>query len=73
LPFLQAVQPRVAIFQVGYRNRYHHPKAEVFARYGALGIERLRNDESGAITVQFGAETMISEYRKTHARYWYGR
>ena len=73
LAFLQAVQPQLAIFQVGYRNRYRHPKPEVFARYGALGIARLRTDETGAITVQFGAQPPITEYRTTHARYWYGR
>jgi competence protein ComEC len=72
LPFLLAVSPQVAIFQVGYRNRYHHPKAEVFERYGDLGIRRLRNDDSGAITLQFGSSLTIGQYRQTHARYWYG-
>ncbi len=72
--FLRAVQPEIAIFQMGYRNRYHHPKQEVFERYGRLGIQRLRNDESGAITLQFGADKLTSlEYRIEHARYWYGR
>jgi competence protein ComEC len=71
-PFLRAVQPQLALFQVGYRNRYHHPKAEVFERYGKLGIERLRTDESGAITVRFGAALAVEEYRTSHARYWYG-
>jgi competence protein ComEC len=72
-PFLRAVQPQLALFQVGYRNRYHHPKADVFERYGKLGIERLRTDESGAITVRFGAALAVEEYRTTHARYWYGQ
>lgn len=71
--FLRAVQPRLALFQVGYRNRYGHPKAEVFERYGALGIRRLRSDEAGAITLQFGTSLQISEYRREHARYWHGR
>ena len=73
LPFLEAVQPQLAIFQVGYRNRYHHPKPEVFARYADLGIGRYRNDLSGAITLQFGTTLSIGQYRSTHARYWYGR
>jgi competence protein ComEC len=67
------VKPEVAVFQVGYRNRYHHPKTEVFERYGTLGIRRLRSDESGAITLQFGSTLNISEYRIDHARYWYGK
>ena len=73
LPFLLAVQPSVAIFQVGYRNRYRHPKPQVFERYRDLGIQRLRNDDSGAITLQFGSSLSIRTYRSEHARYWYGR
>lgn len=73
LPFLQAVKPELALFQVGYRNRYHHPKPEVFARYGELGIKRLRSDELGAVTLRFGPGLEVVEYRNEHARYWYGR
>ena len=72
LPFLKTVQPQVAIFQVGYRNRFHHPKAEVFERYGALGIERLRSDESGAVKLQLGDGMAIEEYRRATPHYWYG-
>ncbi len=71
--FLDAVQPDLALFQVGYRNRYRHPKSEIFERYSAMGIQRLRNDVSGAITLQFDSAVHISEYRSSHARYWYGR
>ncbi|RJG00216.1 DNA internalization-related competence protein ComEC/Rec2 [Noviherbaspirillum sedimenti] len=73
LSFLQAVDPQLALFQVGYRNRYKHPKREVYERYGELGIRRLRSDESGAVTLRFGAALEVDEYRGTHARYWYGR
>lgn len=71
--FLDAVHPDVALFQVGYRNRFRHPKAEVFERYGGRGIERLRSDDSGAILLRFGDTLEVSEYRKENARYWYGR
>jgi competence protein ComEC len=73
LPFLKTVKPELALFQVGYRNRFRHPKAEVFERYGDLGIKRVRNDESGAITLQFGSSLTFKEYRVEHPRYWYGR
>lgn len=73
LAFLQAVRPGIAIFQVGYRNRYHHPKAEVFERYGALGVERLRTDDAGALTLDVGVGATWRGYRMAHARYWYGR
>jgi competence protein ComEC len=73
LAFLQAVRPDVAIFQVGYRNRYHHPKAEIYDRYGTLGAERLRTDEAGALTLDIGDDIVRHGYRTDHARYWYGR
>jgi competence protein ComEC len=71
--FLQAVQPSVGIFQVGYRNRYKHPKKAVYERYGTLGIERLRTDTDGALTLDAGASIAIERYRNAHARYWHGR
>lgn len=71
--FLDAVHPRVAVFQVGHRNRYQHPKTEVYERYGELGIERLRTDQLGAVTIDFGPALQISAYREIHKRYWYGR
>ena len=70
-PFLRAVAPRLAIFQVGHRNRYRHPKAEVFERYRQMGIRRLRTDASGALTLRLGGGVQASEYRTRHARYWY--
>lgn len=71
--FLAAVKPELALFQLGYRNRYRHPKQEIFDRYGSLGITRLRSDDSGAVTVRIGSGLDHAEYRKEHARYWYGR
>ncbi|MFZ6872807.1 DNA internalization-related competence protein ComEC/Rec2 [Undibacterium sp. Di27W] len=72
-PFLKVVQPELAIFQVGYLNRYHHPKPEVFQRYADFGIKRLRTDESGAISIQFGASLKTSQFRQENARYWFDR
>jgi competence protein ComEC len=71
--FLAAVQPSIGVFQVGHRNRYRHPKREVYERYGQLGIRRLRTDESGAITFDFGKDIAVREYRSERPRYWHGR
>ncbi|MEH6435488.1 DNA internalization-related competence protein ComEC/Rec2 [Massilia sp. DD77] len=71
--FLEAVKPSLGVFQVGYRNRYRHPKKEVYARYGELGIRRLRTDESGAVSLHFGRTLEVGEQRRTAARYWHGR
>lgn len=49
--FLEAVGPELAIASVGADNGYGHPHREVVARAGAAGIELLRTDEEGTITV----------------------
>jgi competence protein ComEC len=70
--FVQKVRPRYAIFTMGYRNRFHHPRPEVVARYSDIGSELFRSDEDGAIIIQMNAADLTLErYRKTHARYWY--
>lgn len=71
--FLRAVRPSLGVFQVGYRNRYHHPKLEVLERYQQLGIGQMRTDEAGAILLHFGAQVNAAGYRAQHPRYWYGR
>jgi competence protein ComEC len=73
LAFLRAVAPQVGVFQVGYRNRYHHPKKEVADRYRALGIAQMRTDETGAIELDSADGFAARSYRTEHARYWYGR
>lgn len=74
--FLEAVQPELAIFQVGYRNRYRHPKAEVYERYEGMKIRRLRTDQAGAIRVEVGGRgdrVAVSAWRDERPRYWHGR
>ncbi|CAH2926176.1 MAG: DNA internalization-related competence protein ComEC/Rec2 [uncultured Paraburkholderia sp.] len=50
-PFLDSIDPLVALFQVGYRNRFHHPSAGVLARYSARHIELGGSDADGAVRV----------------------
>jgi competence protein ComEC len=70
-PFLRAVRPAVALFQVGYRNRYRHPQPLVYARYGEAGAQRIRTDESGAVAMEFSQTLAVERYRSVHRRYWY--
>ena len=51
-PFLDAVQPAVAIVSVGAHNAYGHPVAEVMARYRDSGVPVYRTDESGSVTLR---------------------
>jgi competence protein ComEC len=69
--FVAATHPRYAVFTVGYRNHFGHPRKEVVERYRAIGSELLRSDEDGAISIEMDAQTFkLDRYRRTHARYW---
>lgn len=50
-PFLDAVEPKVALISVGFENRYHHPGPDTVARIRAMGTAIYRTDESGQITL----------------------
>ncbi|QSN62683.1 ComEC/Rec2 family competence protein [Caballeronia sp. M1242] len=72
-PFLDSVGPLAAVFQVGYRNRFHHPNPTVYARYRLRDIALTRSDEDGAARIDMGEEIVLDRYRQTHARCWMGR
>jgi competence protein ComEC len=70
--FVAAVAPRHAVFAVGYRNRFGHPKHEVWERYDLA--QRHRSDRDGAVTFRMGARGIAVEHeREQRRRYWQGR
>lgn len=71
--FLSAISPMIGVFQVGYRNRYGHPRARVLSRYEKAGIATKRTDLDGAIHLRLGSRLAVSSYRQTHARYWHDK
>lgn len=70
--FLDAVRPRLAVFQVGYRNRYRHPHPAVMQRYVDRGIRVLRSDAHAAIEVRMreGEAPRVWRQRVDAPRYW---
>ena len=68
--FLDAVQPRLALVQAGYRNRFGHPAAAVAARYDERGIRLVRSPQCGAATWQSLAPAEIGCQRQAQPRYW---
>ena len=77
-PFLDSIEPSVALFQVGYRNRFQHPNVRVFERYKARHIELARSDTDGAVRVDAspgpgGPTLTLERYRDTQRRYWMDR
>ncbi|RTL48793.1 MAG: DNA internalization-related competence protein ComEC/Rec2 [Rhodocyclaceae bacterium] len=72
--FVAAVSPRIAVFPVGYRNRFGHPKEDVVARYDNGATRLLRTDRDGALTLDFTGEGIrVQEEREERQRYWLGR
>ncbi|WP_373379773.1 DNA internalization-related competence protein ComEC/Rec2 [Cupriavidus nantongensis] len=69
--WIEAVGPAAAVFQLGYGNRYRHPNAEVWERFGRAGIPRYRTDETGAVTMDTArAGYTLSMFRQAEPRYW---
>ena len=68
--FIAAVAPRWAIVPAGYRNRFGHPAREVLERYRTAGVQVLRTDLDGAVSVALGAGVTITGERTLRPRYW---
>jgi competence protein ComEC len=47
--FIDAVNPSIGLFCVGWHNRFHFPNAAVVERYRRRGVHLLRTDRDGAI------------------------
>ena len=68
--FLDAVQPRFALVQAGYRNRFGHPAPPVLERYQARGIPVVDSSHCGAASWQSTAPTQVHCERLDDPRYW---
>jgi len=74
--FIEAVAPSVAIFTVGYLNRFRHPRPEVVARYQVIDTKVLRSDYHGAVTLNFhktqsSPQIEVNAWRNQQKRYWH--
>jgi len=68
--FLDAVKPRIAIVQAGYRNRFGHPAQEVAARYLERGGRLVENTRCGAAHWSSVRPGDLACERERNARYW---
>lgn len=69
--FLDAVRPRIALAQAGYRNRFGHPAPGVLARYRERGIEVVESARCGAATWSSANPAGVTCQRETARRYWH--
>ncbi len=71
--FVQALQPRLALVQAGWRNRFGHPAPEVVARYQAQGVDLLDSPRCGALRWHSQTPGQWQCARETGRRYWHHR
>lgn len=71
--FLDAVRPRIAVVQAGYRNRFGHPAPEVLARYRERGIVVVDSPSCGAWLWAGDAAGQGVCQRDAGRRYWHHR
>lgn len=71
--FLDGVQPRFALVQAGYRNRFGHPAAPVLDRYVQRGIAVFDSPHCGAATWDSARPQAVRCQRQEALRYWHHR
>ena len=70
--FIRAVSPDIAIFPVGYRNRFGLPDRDVVSRYREHGARLLSTAENGAISIKVtGAGMQVTAHREKQRRFWH--
>ena len=70
--FVQTVQARHVIAQVGYLSRFRHPARAVQLSWQRAGAAFWRSDWHGAVITQSSAKGLqLSSYREQAKRYWH--
>jgi competence protein ComEC len=69
--FIDAVRPKIAVFQAGYRNRFHHPAPDVVERYRQRGVALVVSPACGAWQWIAAAPFEGRCEREVARRYWH--
>ena len=72
--FVRALRPSVAIVSAGFGNHWGFPKADIVARWEAVGAELLNTATAGAIELKICAASgleSIRRYRVDNRRIWH--
>jgi competence protein ComEC len=69
--FLDAVAPRIALVQAGYRNRFGHPAPSVVGRYAQRQVRVVDSPHCGAATWNSAQPDQVRCQRETNRRYWH--
>lgn len=71
--FLQQLQPEIALFSYGYRNRFHHPHQKIVQRYKKMNIN-LFNTSNGSIDINRDITNnswLVKQHRIENRRFWH--
>jgi competence protein ComEC len=70
--FLDALRPQLSIFSTGYLNRFHHPNADIVARYDAKHLPTLDTAAAGFIHITFDSAGphLVERGRIDRHPYW---
>ncbi len=70
--FVRAVQPALALFPVGYRNRYRFPAETVVSRYSGINARMYDTAQHGAIELYLpdAGDISVSLFRPASRRFW---
>ena len=68
--FLDAVQPRIAMVQAGYRNRFGHPATPVMQRYRQRQVRIVQSPQCGAAWWRSAQPELVQCQRTLALRYW---
>ena len=70
--FIKAIDPALALFATGYRNRYRFPRPHVRQRYRDLHMQTLNTANTGTISIKIDASGMQNpqKWREQAGRYW---
>ena len=71
--FLAQIQPQMAVFSHGYRNRFRHPDERVVGRYKKYAI-KIYSTVNGAIDIRRDLSNnslSVKQYRVQNKRFWH--
>lgn len=75
--FIDVVSPEIAMFPVGYRNRYGFPRDVVVRRYESRKVSLFDSARHGCIELRLGGSEKplktIQTWRQSGAHYWHNQ
>lgn len=74
LPFIRAVNPKIALVSAGLDNPFRHPHPSILRRYNQYGIPVYSTICGGMLSIDLGTDAIneqsINQYRKQQGHFW---